>query len=146
MDDSTLKRRMAALERRLHRARRADQGARVVRLERRHARLQQLLALPPDQRPARFRLDLDVLKTALDAAQLVLAATPVGPVLSTVKLGMVAAKGVQRALAEQDADGAVDGLLGAVRAELSRRGVSLPEDDEAFAVLTEALEDRLDPV
>jgi hypothetical protein len=142
--DAQLEKRIRRAERRLKQVRRKGATARISRLERRATRLRALLAMPADQRP-RSVLNLDVLKTALDAASVLLAATPAGPVLAVVKGGLAAAKGVGKALASADVGDAMDEVVGLVRAELERRGVRLDEDDDVLLSLTDALENELEP-
>lgn len=145
--DASLDRRLRQAQKRLDRTTRKKPGsARVERLRRRVAKLTALRALPEAERPARLHLDLDLVKTALDVAQVALAATPVGPVLGAVKASLSVAKGLGKALADQDPAGAMDGVLDAVRAALRERGVDLDEDDEALAALMDRLEDQLDPL
>ncbi|MCB9689027.1 MAG: hypothetical protein H6738_12920 [Alphaproteobacteria bacterium] len=144
--DALLDKRIHQTEKRLNRVKRKKPGsARVTRLERRHTRLKHLRTLPASQRPQPVRLDMNALKTALDAAQLVLAATPVGPALGAVKLGLGAAKGLGKALAAHDPADTMDSVLALVQSELKSRGVAMDEDDDALASLLDSLEDQLDP-
>lgn len=144
--DAQLAKQVRRVQRRLERVQR-KQPERADRIERLTGRLQHLeamQALPPDERPAALRLSPAVVQGALDAALLVASLTPAGPALKGLTLGVGALKKVDKAIRQQDLGGALDGLVGAVRDELSARGIPVGDDDELLASLTDALEERLD--
>lgn len=145
--DAELDRRIQRTTRRLKRVRRKRPEAtpRIARLERRLGRLERLRALPAAERPKPVKLTAGLLQTALDVAILALAATPAGPVLGAVKLGVGAVGKVGKAVASQDVAGLLDGVQDAVRAELAKRGIELDEDDDALLAFADALEDQLEP-
>jgi hypothetical protein len=144
--DAQLDRQIRRIDRRIAKSKRKNPGntERVDRLTRKRTRLEAIKALPLDERPERLRIDAKLVRGALDAALLVLSATPAGPVLSGVKLGVSAIEQVQAAIRKQDVDDTIDGLTAVVRSELAARGLELDEDDETFATLMDALEDQLD--
>lgn len=142
--DRDLNRQLRRLDRRMKRAKKRDNPQRTARLARKHDRLTGYLALPIDERPKRVPISTALVQGALDAALLVLSATPAGPVLQGAKLGLTALAKVKSSVASQDVEGTIDGLADAVRTELASRGVHLDEDDEALAAMLDVLEDKLD--
>lgn len=145
--DAQLDRRIRRADRRLKRVRRKrpEVTPRINRLERRLGRLERLRALPAAERPKPLKLTAGLLQSALDVAVVALAATPAGPVLGAVKLGIGALDKVGRAVAKQDVAGLLDEVQDAVRAELAKRGIELDEDDDALMAFADALEDQLEP-